>query len=351
VQNFSAGNFNPEKMPLDLRSDTVTKPTPAMLDAMMRAEVGDDVFGQDPTVNALQEKMARLFGMEAALYCPSGTMTNQIAIRINTQPQDEVVCDQYAHIYLYEGGGMMYNSFVSPKLVPGDRGRITAEQIEKSINNPDDIHLPKTKLVSLENTMNKGGGSIYSLAEIQKIKKVCDAHQLLLHLDGARLFNALVETGEQPSDHGKLFDTISICFSKGLGAPVGSVLLGSNEKIKHARRVRKALGGGMRQAGYLAAACIYALDHHVARLKEDHVRAREIGNMLRALPFVSEVFPVDTNIVIARLADRSATEFVNQLKEKGILAVTFGPDLVRFVTHLDFGDEQLDALGDLLKKF
>ncbi|MEQ9231061.1 MAG: GntG family PLP-dependent aldolase [Cyclobacteriaceae bacterium] len=336
-------------MKIDLRSDTITKPTPAMLEAMMSAKVGDDVFEDDPTVNALQEKVADLFGMEAALYCPSGTMTNQIGIRVNTQPQDEVICHKHSHVYLYEGGGMMWNSMCSPKLLEGDRGRITAEQVAEAIN-PDDIHFPNSKLVVLENTMNKGGGAIYDLEEIKKIRKVCDEHRLKLHLDGARLFNALAETGESPKEYGTLFDTISVCFSKGLGAPVGSVLLGSNETIKHARRVRKALGGGMRQVGYLAAACIYALDHNLERLKEDHTRARNIGQLMEQLPHVSQVYPVDTNIVIAELANRTSKVYLSQLEEAGILAVSFGPNLVRFVTHLDFSDDHLMEFEQRLNK-
>lgn len=335
---------------VDLRSDTVTKPTPDMLHAMMSAEVGDDVFEADPTVNLLQNKLAEMFGMEAALYCPSGTMTNQIAIRISTQPQDEVICDQYSHIYLYEGAGMMYNSFVSPKLLNGNRGRITADQVAEAIS-PDDIHQPKSTLVSLENTMNKGGGSIYSLSEITKIRAVCDQQGLKLHLDGARLFNALVETRDSPKRYGELFDTISICFSKGLGAPVGSVLLGSKESIKKARRVRKVFGGGMRQAGFLAAACIYALDHQVERLKEDHQRAREIGSIANKLSWVEEVYPVDTNIVILRLkSGLSEKDVLAKLKERQILAVGFGKGLVRFVTHLNFTDDHLSILAKGLKQ-
>jgi threonine aldolase len=336
-------------MKIDLRSDTITKPTPDMLAAMMSAEVGDDVFDGDPTVNALQEKVAQLFGMEAALYCPSGTMTNQIGMRVNTVPQDEVLCHKYSHVYLYEGGGMMSNSLISPKLLEGDRGRLTATTIENSIS-ADDVHYPRTKLVVLENTMNKGGGAIYDLEEVKRIKQVCDENDLKLHLDGARLFNALVETGESPKEYGALFDTISVCFSKGLGAPVGSVLLGSKEVIKHAKRVRKSLGGGMRQAGYLAAACIYALDNHIERLKEDHDRARQIGKLLELLPFVSHVYPVDTNIVIAELADRTSKQYLSQLEETGILAVSFGPNLVRFVTHLDFTDDHLMEFEQRLKR-
>ncbi len=335
---------------IDLRSDTITRPTPGMLEAMMSAEVGDDVFEDDPTVNHFQKRIADLFGMEAALYCPSGTMTNQIAMRILTRPQDEVVCHKNSHVYLYEGGGMMYNSMLSPKLLDGDRGRITASQVEASIN-PDDVHFPCTQLVVLENTMNKGGGSIYQLDEIKSIRKVCDEKRLKLHLDGARLFNALVKSGDEPKEYGAAFDTISICFSKGLGAPIGSVLLGSFELIKQAKRVRKALGGGMRQAGYLAAACIYALDHHIDRLKEDHRRAKDIEEVLKDCKFIEEVLPVQTNIVIARVAaNRNESWFLEQLKEQEVLAVPFGKNQVRFVTHLDFNDAQLDALVGKIKQ-
>jgi threonine aldolase len=335
---------------IDLRSDTVTKPTPGMLEAMLRAEVGDDVFDSDPTVNLLQTRMVELFGMESAIYCPSGTMTNQIALRVLTEPQDEVICDKKSHIYLYEGGGMMYNSMLSPKLLDGDRGRLSADMIREAIN-PDDIHLPRTRLVGLENTMNKGGGSIYSLDEIRKIREVCIEHGLKLHLDGARFFNALAETGESPSDYGECFDTISICFSKGLGAPVGSVLLGTKETIKKAKRVRKVFGGGMRQAGYLAAACLYALENHTERLKEDHQRARMLGEVAGKLPMVEEVFPVATNIVILRLHDHTTEhEFLAKLKAHDIHAVAFGKQHVRFVTHLDYSEKDLEVTIDVLNK-
>lgn len=327
-------------MTMDLRSDTVTKPTPAMLDAMMHAQVGDDVFGDDPSVNQLQEEVAQYFGMEAGLFCPSGTMANQIAIRLHTQPQDEVICHQNAHVYLYEGGGMMSNSLVSPKLLDGAYGLLTAEAIADSIN-PDDIHFPKSRLVCLENTMNKGGGSVYSLETLQAIRGVCDEHGLALHLDGARLFNALVATGQDPTVYGQLFDTISVCFSKGMGAPVGSVLLGSTSQIAQALRVRKALGGGMRQAGYLAAACSYALRHHVDRLADDHSHAYQLAEALSGKSFVKEILPVKTNIVIARLVDRSPADLLEVMKSHGLLAVGFGKDAVRFVTHLDFTPDQL----------
>ena len=329
---------------LDLRSDTLTQPTAGMKEAMFAAPLGDDVFGEDPTVNALETKIAALFGMEAALFCPSGTMTNQIAIRLHTGPQKEVICHQYSHIYLYEGGGIMANSMASVKLLSGDLGKITASQVAESIN-PDDVHAPETTLVSLENTMNKGGGSIYTLDEIKPIHALCKEKGLKLHLDGARLFNALVESGESPADWGAHFDTISICLSKGLGCPIGSVLLGTKTDIKRAKKVRKVFGGGMRQAGFLAAAGIYALDHQVERLKEDHRRARVLGQFLVQAPHVAEVLPVATNIVIARLEGLTPELFLQELSSKGIKGVKFGKDLVRFVTHLDFGDVHLEEFG------
>ena len=329
---------------IDLRSDTLTQPTAAMKEAMFAAPVGDDVFGEDPTVNALETKIAALFGMESALFCPSGTMTNQIAIRLHTGPQKEVICHQYSHIYLYEGGGIMANSMASVKLLTGDLGKITASQVAESIN-PDDVHAPETTLVSLENTMNKGGGSIYTLDEIKPIHALCREKGLKLHLDGARLFNALVESGESPADWGAHFDTISVCLSKGLGCPIGSVLLGTKADIKRAKKVRKVFGGGMRQAGFLAAAGIYALDHQVERLKEDHHRARVLGKFLVQAPHVAEVLPVATNIVIARLEGKSPEIYLQELSSKGIKGVKFGKDLVRFVTHLDFGDAHLEEFG------
>lgn len=332
---------------IELRSDTFTKPTKPMLEAMMSAEVGDDVFGDDPTVNKLEEKMAVIFGMEAAVFCPSGTMANQIGIRVHTQPQDEVICDKYSHVYLYEGGGMASNSGVTPALLDGDRGRITAAQIEAVIK-PDDVHAPVSRLVSLENTMNKGGGSYYDFSEIEKIKTLGEAKGLALHLDGARLYNALVETEENPSQYGKVFDTISICLSKGLGAPIGSVLLGSKAHIKKARRVRKVFGGGMRQAGYLAAAGLYALDNNVARLREDHQRARDLGEALNRANFVLEVMPVDTNIVIFSVDD--VQKRLEQFKAKGVLAVPFGGNQIRFVTHLDFTNEMLEQTVKIIEE-
>lgn len=328
-------------MIIDLRSDTLTQPTQGMREAMFAAPLGDDVFGEDPSINALEEKMALLFGMEAAIFCPSGTMTNQIAIRLHTRIQSEVICHKDSHIYLYEGGGIMSNSLASVKLLEGDLGKVTATQVKAAIN-ADDVHAAETTMVSLENTMNKGGGSIYKLAEISPIRQVCEEYGLKLHLDGARLFNALVETGESPRDWGAQFDTLSICLSKGLGCPVGSVLLGSKSDIRRARKVRKGFGGGMRQAGFLAAAGIYALDHQVARLKEDHLRAKILGELVQQSPFVKEVLPIATNIVIAKLDAISPEEFIEKLSKLRIKAVKFGLDQVRFVTHLDFGDAQLE---------
>ncbi len=332
---------------IELRSDTFTKPDQPMLAAMMAAEVGDDVFGEDPTVSALEEKLATMLGMEAGLFCPSGTMTNQIAIRVHTQPQDDVICDQYSHVYLYEAGGMMANSGVSVSLLKGDRGRINAEQVAAAIK-PDDIHAPISRLVSVENTMNKGGGSYYDFNEFIKLKELVDKHQLKFHLDGARLFNAFVETNEDMQAYGKVFDTISICLSKGLGAPVGSVLLGSKDDIKRARRVRKVFGGGMRQVGYMAAACIYALDNNIGLLKQDHRRAKVIGQTLEDCAFVNDVMPIDTNIVIFSVDD--VDEILGKLQENGIMAVPFGANQIRFVTHLDFTDDMLDEMVAILRK-
>lgn len=342
--------MNDNQLRVDLRSDTLTLPTPEMKEAMLHAGLGDDVFGEDPTVNILEDKLAGLFGMEAGLFCPSGTMTNQIAIKLHTRPQTEVICHKSSHIYLYEGGGIMSNSMASVKLLDGGLGKIDAETIRQHIN-PDDDHLPETTLVSLENTMNKGGGSIYTLNEIRPIRQLCKETGLKLHLDGARIFNALVHSGERPFDWGKMFDTISVCLSKGLGCPVGSVLLGSQLDIRRARKIRKALGGGMRQAGMLAAAGIYALDHNVFRLEEDHERAKAVGKILENNPFVKEVLPITTNIIIARLAQISPESFLDELTERNIWAVKFGRDQIRMVTHMDFTDRHLEAFDNRMRRW
>lgn len=335
-------------MIIDLRSDTITRPTPEMKSYMMGAEVGDDVFGEDPTVIQLEGKIAGMFGKEAALFCPSGTMTNQIALRISTEPQDEVICDRTSHIYNYEGGGAAYNSMVSLRLLEGERGRFTATDILDNIN-PDDIHFPQTRLVALENTVNRGGGCYYELEHIKKIHKAAISNGLKMHLDGARIFNALVETGESPKDYGECFDTISVCFSKGLGAPVGSAILGTKEAIKKARRVRKVFGGAMRQAGFLAAAAVYALDHHIDRLKLDHQRARSLAGIFRDKEYVTNILPIDTNIVILTIdPDYGSSKLLDELKSKGILGVPFGKNTIRFVTHLDFTDEMLPLIEQIV---
>jgi len=335
---------------IDLRSDTVTRPTKQMLEAMMAARVGDDVLGDDPTVNALEEKAAEMFGMEAALFCPSGTMTNQIAINVHTRPGDEVICHRFSHVYYYEGGGMMRNSGVSVCLLDGPRGLITSREVEDHINPASDPHRPLTSLVEVENTMNKGGGACYDFGELERISAVCRKQDLKFHLDGARLFNALATAGGTPAQYGSIVDSVSVCLSKGLGAPVGSLLIGDKSFIKQGRRVRKAFGGGMRQAGYLAAAGIYALDHNITRLAEDHARARHLGEILKSMPYVETVYPVETNIVIFKLGTRwSAREFLDRLKKNDIHALSLDPRGVRFVTHLDFTEEMVEQVEQVLK--
>jgi threonine aldolase len=322
-------------MIIDFRSDTVTKPGPGMLKAMSEAKVGDDVFGEDPSINELENKAAAMFGMEAAIFCPSGTMTNQIAIRCHTQPGDEVICDESAHVYQYEGGGIASNSGASVKLLHGDRGRITGSQVASAIN-PDDPHRAHTRLVCLENTSNRGGGSCYDFEEIKKIQKVCTDNHLQYHLDGARLFNALVAKNESPAQYGQVFDSISICLSKSLGCPVGSLLLGKKDFIKKARRIRKVFGGGMRQAGFLAAAGIYALDNNVKRLAEDHEHARQIAEAIAEKKFVQQVLPVETNIIIFELdSSITAAVLVERLKSQDILGYAISPNRVRLVVHHD----------------
>ncbi|MEY4052620.1 MAG: aminotransferase class I/II-fold pyridoxal phosphate-dependent enzyme [Chitinophagia bacterium] len=335
---------------IDFRSDTVTLPTPAMLAFMQSAPLGDDVFGEDPSINALEAKTAGIFGMEAGLFCPSGTMTNQLAIKTHTQAGDEVICEELSHIYQYEGGGIASNSGSSVKLLRGNRGRITAEQVLAAIN-PDDVHKPISKLVSLENTCNRGGGACYDFSEIEAIQKVAKSNGLGLHLDGARIFNAIVHKNEDPKQYGKVFDSISICLSKGLGAPVGSVLLGSAPFIKKARRWRKVFGGGMRQAGSLAAAGIYALDNHIERLKEDHSKALKINDALLKKDFVKEIFEVETNIVIAHIEGKyNATQLAATLKEKNISVIAMTPQLIRFVVHLDITNEMLATTIETIEK-
>jgi threonine aldolase len=339
-------------MVIDLISDTVTKPTPKMLEAMMNAKVGDDVFKMDPTVNELQEKTAQLFGMEDALFFPSGTMANQTAIKLHTQPGDLVICDKYAHIYNYESGGVAFNSGVTCKLIDGDRGMFTANQIEEMAAVKPEIYLPFTKLICIENTTNKGGGACWDFEEIKKIHQVAKKNNLGFHLDGARLFNALVAKNENPEQYGALFDTISICFSKGLGAPVGSLLLGSKTMIQKSLRIRKLLGGGMRQVGFLAAAAMYALDNHVERLAEDHQKAKEIAVVLATCNYITKIEPVETNILIFYVDEKIGSEnFINKMAAKNILLTPMGEGKIRIVTHLNYTDEMHEILLKELKNF
>lgn len=339
-------------MRIDLRSDTVTKPTAAMQEAMMNAPVGDDVFAEDPTVNALEEYAAKLFNMEAALYCSSGTQTNQIAIKAHTQPGDEVICSKEAHIYRYEGGGIAYNSGCSVRLMEGNRGMINLNFIKENINNPLDVHLPLTRLIAIENTSNRGGGAIYSHDEVKAMSEFCRSKNLPFHLDGARLFNALVEQNIKPGDYGQYFDSISICLSKGLGAPVGSVLLGKKDFIAKSRRIRKVFGGGMRQAGIIAAGGLYALQHHVDRLRDDHYKAKVLESTLVQLPWVDEILPVETNIIIFKTSNTLPVEKVlSHFQSKNIHFFSLSPHAYRFVTHLDFTDEMMDLVIKELKAF
>jgi threonine aldolase len=339
-------------MLMDLRSDTVTKPTKEMLDFMISTPVGDDVFGEDPTINKLEALSASLFGMEKAIFCPSGTMTNQIAIKVHTQPGDEVICDELSHVYQYEGGGISFNAGASVRLLQGDRGRLNSKLVRESINNPDDVHKAVSRLVVLENTGNRGGGSCYEWNDIVEIGKVCKEKKLGFHLDGARLFNALIAKNEDALSYGTAFDSISICLSKGLGAPVGSVLLGNAEFIKKARRIRKVFGGGMRQAGILAAGGIYALQNNIERLRIDHDHAKAIEGMLKAKSFIKGILEVETNIVIAEVApDFDLSNFIQKMSSQGILFLSLSPNRFRMVTHLDITSAMINKLEDSLKQF
>ena len=338
-------------MTVDLRSDTVTNPGTTMREAMHSAPVGDDVFGEDPSINLLETTVANMFGMEKALFCPSGTMTNQIGIKCHTQPGDEVICDESSHVYVYEGGGIAFNAGSSVKLIQGDRGRITAKQVLAAVN-PEDIHRANSRLVVLENTSNRGGGSCYDWKDIEEIRTVCSSAGLGLHLDGARLFNALVAKGQTPDQYGKIFDSISICLSKGLGAPVGSLLLGKTDFINKSRRYRKVFGGGMRQAGSLAAAGLYALENNVDRLVIDHQHAQAIASALKEKSFVAEILPVETNIVIAECtSDFDMQGFIAQMKEKEILFFAVSPVRFRMVTHLDVSPDMIQYTIETIKKF
>ena len=339
-------------MEINLISDTVTKPTHEMLQFMFNAKVGDDVFKQDPTVNEFEALVAELFGMEGALFFPTGTMANQTAIKLHTNPGDQIICDKWAHVHLYESGGASANSGVNFNLLDGNRGMITAQQVKEGINDPEFYHAPLSKLVCVENTTNKGGGACYELAELQKIKDVCVEHNLKYHLDGARLWNALVAKKQHPKQFGALFDTISVCFSKGLGAPIGSVLVGDAETIKRAIRIRKIFGGNMRQSGYLAAAGIYALRNNINRLEDDHRRAKELGEVLQKLLWIEKVEPVETNILIFTIkSNLNEKETIEKLKQKGIHISSMGQGKLRMVTHLDYKEVMHEYVKETLGKF
>ena len=339
-------------MNIDLRSDTVTKPSSGMMQAIINAEVGDDVYKEDPTVNKLEQKMADMFGMDEALFFPTGSMANQAAIKMHTQPGEQLICDKWAHVFNYEGGGASFNSGVSCKLIDGNCGMITAAQVEEAINPPDFYHSPLTSLVCLENTTNKGGGACYDFSEIEKIRAVCNKHSLGLHLDGARLMNAIVAKGEDPKAYGKVFDTISICLSKGLGTPIGSVLIGNKPLMQKAMRVRKVLGGGMRQIGFMAAAGLYALENNVGRLAEDHKKAMEIAEVLSKQTYVKMLEPTETNIVIFYLSEEISEEkFINDLADKQVRISNMGQGKLRIVTHLDYTPEMHQRFLDILKNY
>ena len=339
-------------MEINLISDTITKPSVEMLQYMFNAQVGDDVYKQDPTVIALEARLAGMFGMEAGLFFPSGTMANQTAIKLHTQPGEQLIADKYAHVYHYEGGGVSFNSGVSCCLLDGDRGMITAEQVAGAINDPEFYHSPLTSLVCVENTTNKGGGACYELEDLREIKKVCDANNLKFHLDGARIWNALVAKRQNPKEFGAIFDTISVCLSKGLGAPIGSILLGSKADIRRALRIRKILRGGMRQVGYLAAAGLYALAHNIERLAEDHRRAKEIAAVLSTKSWIAAIEPVETNILIFSLAEGYSDQLlIEKLKQKNILISALGHNKLRIVTHLDYKEVMHTYVIETLQKF
>ena len=338
-------------MIIDLRSDTVTKPSPGMLDAMKHANVGDDVYGEDETINALESKIANMFGKSHAMFFPTGTMANQTALKLHTNPGDQVICDKYAHIYNYEGGGASFNSGISCNLLDGSRGMFTAQQVIEAINPPEFYHSPLTTLVEIENTTNKGGGACWDFQEILKVKQVCQDHNLGFHLDGARLWNALVEKNETTLQYGDAFDTISVCLSKGLGCPIGSVLVGDEHIMKNALRIRKILGGGMRQGGFLAAAGLYALENNIERLAEDHKKARELGAALGKSSFVKKVEPVETNIVIFELNEKySENQFLELFSAKNIKLIGMGSNKLRLVTHLDYFDNQHDRVLEIISE-
>ena len=339
----------PARRFIDLRSDTVTRPTPAMRRAMAEAEVGDDVFGDDPTVIGLEQRVSDLLGKEAALFVPSGTMGNFLGLASTAATGDEVILDRQCHVMNYEVSSAAALHGLQLNALDGDRGVITAAQIEPHIK-VESMHTPGTRIIAIENTHNRAGGRVFPFDEMQRVRALADKHGLSVHLDGARLCNAYVETRVALKDYAACADTVSMCFSKGLGAPVGSILASRRDVVDRARRLRKRLGGGMRQAGVLAAAALHALDHHVERLRDDHAHAQRLATFVERVPGLSLVYPVETNIVVARVDERAFTveTLLAQLRERGVLAVPFGAGRVRMVTHLDVSTDDVERAGEAL---
>ena len=335
----------------DFRSDTVTRPSKGMLNAMQKALIGDDVLGDDPTVKYLESMASEIFGMEAGLFCPSGTMTNQIAINVHCKPGEELICSPLSHIYNYEGGGVAFNSGVQIRTAGDKYGRISAEEVESLIQPEIDIHAAQTSLIVVENTSNKGGGTCLGLPLLKKIYNISKKHGINYHLDGARLFNAMVRDNETPKQY-DFFDSISICLSKGLGAPIGSLLLSNKDFIEQGRRVRKRLGGGMRQSGYLAAAGIYALKNNINRLGEDHLLAQKIKDILKELDYVAEIKPVQSNIILFRVIKSiNPSDLFNHLQKNGVYIILMDKEWMRIVTHLDISKKHFQMLSESLYSF
>ncbi|HVK17284.1 MAG TPA: low-specificity L-threonine aldolase [Fimbriiglobus sp.] len=338
---------------IDLRSDTVTKPTPAMRAAMFAAEVGDDVYGEDPTVNQLEERVADTLAKEAALFVPSGTMANQVAVRLHCRPGDELLCEATSHVYLWEGGAPAALSGVTTRLIPGAFGVLSVRDLEGTLHPPDDIHSPTSRLVCLENTHNRGGGRVYPVETVREVSAWARRNGLGLHLDGARLWNAVVASGVAAREWCGHFDTVAVCFSKGLGAPVGSALAGTRDMIRQARRVRKLYGGAMRQAGFLAAACLYAMDHHIDRLVEDHANAKLLAAAVADTPGLKLVPPaVETNLVWFEVAPEvgTARQVAGRLKDHGILVAALGETVVRACTHLDVSRADCERAAEVIRR-
>lgn len=338
---------------IDLRSDTITKPSAKMLDAMLKAKVGDDVYGEDPTVKRLENLVADYFGMDRAMFFPSGTMANQVAIKLHTNPGDQVIAHKYSHVYNYEGGGVSFNSGVSFKLLDGEKGIFSTDELSSAINPKDFYHAPLSKLVSLENTTNKGGGHCWDFNDFESIKKICSDNNLGLHMDGARIWNSIIAKNDNPKLYGNIFDTVSVCLSKGLGCPIGSILVGKKNFIDKAIRIRKILGGGMRQVGYLAAAGLYAIQNNISRLLIDHERAKEISLKFLSKDFIKTINDVETNIIILELNESVQKKTIIDYFSKNEIVFdwfSMGPEKIRIVTHLDYSKDNHNYLMEIVDK-